>query len=318
LKKFQPLIAIVGPTGSGKSLLAIDLAKKFNGEIICADSRTIYQGMLVGTGSPIINLDFETKPSPWGKIYLIEKIRHYLLHFISPDQIYSVAEFQKSANQIIENIFKRNKVPFLVGGSGLYLRVVLEGYLLPPHSKIQSLIRQELSKLSDEKLISRLNKIDPASARKIDPRNRRRIIRALEVSLVAGRPFSSLQLKKKPSYHILILGLNPPRETLYRQIDERVDRMMSQGLIDEVRKLAKKYSRKAVGLVNAIGYQEIIGYLKKDYLLLEAIDLIKFHTHELARRQLTWFRPQKEIVWVGDQKEAEKKVEKFLKTKIDN
>ncbi len=285
------LVAIVGPTGSGKTSWAKILAQKFNGKVISADSRQVYIGMDIGTGKD-------------------KSFQQDLIDIIYPDKIFSVADYQKKAEELIAKYQAQNILPVIAGGTGLYIESVLYGYVIPDLKKESLKLRQSFEKLKDTELIKKLQQFDSISAKKIDPKNRRRIIRALEVSILTKNPFSKLQ-KKKPKYDSLIIGIDVDRETLYSKIDARIEEMVKSGLVEEVRNLLKKY-REDLPAMSGIGYKEIIDYLKGRKSLRESIQKIKFNTHAYVRRQMTWFRRDKNIYWVQNINQAEKLIEKFL------
>ena len=302
------VLAIVGPTGSGKTAWAKQIAKKFNGKIISVDSRQIYKGMDIGTAKD--------------KIFPQD-----LIDILNPDEPYSVADYQKAARDLINQYLIAKSLPVLVGGTGLYMEAVLYGFLLP-ELKDQSLkVRAALEKLTDVELFKKLQELDPKAALKIDPRNKRRVIRALEVTILSGKPFSAQQKKRKPLFDTLIIGIKTDRATLYSKIDARVEQMIKDGLVEEVRQLIKNY-RADLPSLNTIGYREIIdyisaneiprqaqlGHLNKKQTLKEAIEKIKNNTHDYVRRQETWFLRDKNIKWVTTIEDAEKLVQKFLKS----
>ncbi|KKQ74163.1 MAG: tRNA dimethylallyltransferase [Berkelbacteria bacterium GW2011_GWB1_38_5] len=287
----KKIIAIVGPTGSGKTAWAKILAQKFNGKVISADSRQVYIGMDIGTGKD-------------------KSFQQDLIDIIYPDKIFSVADYQKKAEELIAKYQAQNILPVIAGGTGLYIESVLYGYVIPDLKKESLKLRQSFEKLKDTELIKKLQQFDSISAKKIDPKNRRRIIRALEVSILTKNPFSKLQ-KKKPKYDSLIIGIDVDRETLYSKIDARIEEMVKSGLVEEVRNLLKKY-REDLPAMSGIGYKEIIDYLKGRKSLRESIQKIKFNTHAYVRRQMTWFRRDKNIYWVQNINQAEKLIEKFL------
>jgi len=288
----KKVLAIVGPTGSGKTEWAKKLAQKFQGKIISADSRQVYLGMDIGTD--------KDKSFPQA-----------LIDIVQPSKRFTVWDYQFLANDLINKYLQIKNLPILVGGSGLYLEAVLYGYVIPSLKDESLALRRKLEKLDQDKLYEKLKKLDPAAALKIDRRNKRRLIRSLEVSLLARRPFSKMQKKKKPKFKALIIGLKTDRETLYSKIDARIDQMIKRGLIEEVRSLLKKY-RSDLPALNTIGYQEIISYLRGHSTLKEAISKIKTNTHDYVRRQETWFRRDKNIKWVKRYEDAEKLVKKFL------
>jgi len=329
----KPLIVIIGPTASGKTDLAMYLAKKFNGEIVCADSRTIYKEMLIGTASPCLEqraLSTEggvlprqsSKKQKFGE-YEIDGVLHYLLHFKKPNENFTVADFQQMAYKIIDDILKRGKIPFLVGGTGLYIDAVTKGFTIP-HVLPNPALRQKLEKRNSEELFQELEKLDPAATKKINPKNKRRIIRALEVCLVTGQAFSKQQVKKKPKYDILTLGVDMPREELYQKIDQRVDKMIKMGLVDEVKRLIANGYKLNLPSMSGLGYKQIAGWLinHNPASLDDAVKQIKRDTRHFARRQITWFsakggsasggKRDKSIVWLKNSAEAKKLIEEFL------
>jgi len=234
----KSLVAIVGPTGIGKSRLAIRLARKFDGEIVSADSRQVYRHMDIGTAKP----DSQNR----------EHIRHHLIDIIDPSQDFSLAQYQALAFDAIRDIQGRDKLPVLVGGSGLYVWAVLEGWHLPeakPDPELRRYLEKKAADVGHQSLYEELMKINPVAAQKIDPRNVRRVIRALEVHHQTDTAFSQLQDKKTPPFRSLIIGLTAERKELYRQIDKRVDDMMEQGLVGEVEKLVNMV---ALGFINKL------------------------------------------------------------------
>jgi tRNA dimethylallyltransferase len=308
----KKLIVICGPTASGKTALSIFLAKKFNGAIISADSRQIYKEMDVGTT--------KLPKAQMSKLKCQNGIIHYMVDLVKPDQEFSLADYQKQVFKIWNNIYQKNRslttnhqppvTPLLVGGTGLYIRSIIDGFVMPkvvPDKKL----RMKLEKENIEDLFEKLKKIDPDTASVIDKNNQRRLIRALEVCLSTKKPFSEQRKSKNIDFDVLQIGINIPRQELYHQIDKRVDAMIEEGLIDETKKLLKKYDKNLPSM-SGIGYKEITRYLNKEITLKKACELIKYRTHAYARRQLTWFRKDKRIKWVTNQQEAEKLIQKFL------
>ena len=290
----KKLIAIVGATASGKSNLAKKLIKKFNGVAISADSRQIYRYMDIGTG----------------------KDKSFFQHMIDirdPKEDYSVAEYQKEVYKIIDKIFGSGEIPFLVGGTGLYLNAVLYGYQFP---KTDPSLRAKIEKLNINELFQELKKYDPVSAEK-NKTNHRRLARALESYLVNSRPLSKYK-KKKPLFDYLIIGIDIPREELYKKIDERVDDRIKKGMIREVENLLKMGISHERLQRFGLEYREISDYLQNptDENLKFKIKNLKFRIHAFARRQLTWFRKNKEIVWVDSYNKAEKLISKYLTQKM--
>lgn len=279
------LIAIIGPTASGKSELALLLAKNTGGEIVNGDSRQVYRYMDIGTAKPTRE-DRNIVP-------------HHLYDIIDPDETFNLAEYQERVYWIVEDIFQRGKVPLLVGGSGLYIWSVLEGWKIPkiePDVELRRKLEERAGFEGEGSLYGELERRDPLAAKRIDPRNVRRVIRALEIYYKQG--FSGGPYKKEPpDFLSFVVGLRIDRKELYRRIDRRVDEMISRGLIEEVKGIiAEGYSESIPSLSSAVGYKEIIKYLKNDLNLEEAITRIKFETHRLARKQTAWFRDEDERV----------------------
>lgn len=281
----NPLVAIVGPTATGKSSLALELCQILNGEIISADSRQVYCYMDIGTAKPT------------GEERAL--IPHHLIDVVNPDQDFSLALYQSKALEAIKDIQHRKKTAFLVGGSGLYVWALLEGWRIPAVSPDPTL-RHELEARAKveggKKLYSELKETDPAAAERIDPRNVRRVIRALEVSL-QGTPFSQLQVKQ-PFVDSVIVGLTADRADLYRRIDDRVDNMIKRGLVAEVESLVARGYGFDLPSMSGLGYRQIGLYIQGKTDLPAAIKQIKFDTHSFARHQYNWFRlKDKRINW---------------------
>jgi len=297
MKKNKKIIAIVGPTGSGKTEWAKRIAWKFQGKVISADSRQIYRGMDIGTAKD-------------------KSFKQELVDIVEPFEKFSVADYQQLANNLINQYLTMKSLPIIAGGSGLYLYAVLYGYVIPGLKEQSEELRNKLEKLSENELYEKLKEVDPKAALKIDPKNKRRLIRALEVTMLSQKPFSTFQKKLKPKFDALIIGVKTDRETLYSKIDARIDQMIKEGLVEEVRGLIKKYSalRSDLPAFSTIGYKEIIDYLRGRVPLNEAIAKIKTNTHAYVRRQDTWFRKNKDIKWVSRYEEAEKLVGRFLKS----
>lgn len=296
------LIVILGPTASGKTDLAVFLAKKFSalggngGEVVSADSRQIYKKMDIGTAKV-------TKKEMAG-------IPHHLLDIVRPNQTLTLSQYKRRAVKIIKNIQKRGKLPFLTGGTGLYIKAVVENIQIPKVAPNPAL-REKLEKKTNEELLKDLAKLDPQAAGTIDWKNKRRLIRALEVCIISGKPFSALKTKGRPMFEVLQLGIAVPRKTLYRRINQRVERQIKNGLIEEVKKLSQKYGWNLPSM-SGIGYKEFKPYLEKKIVLREAKKSLKQNTRQYARRQMTWFRKDKSIQWIKNAKEANRLIKKFL------
>lgn len=301
LKTFLPrIIAIVGPTASGKTALGITLAKTVGGEIVSADSRQIYRGMDIGTAKPTVA---ERHAVP-----------HHLIDIRNPDEEYTVAEYQRDAIVAVDDILARNKIPFLVGGTGLYVRAIVENLAIPnipANPKLRAEIEQTVARNGLEATFKKLIELDPEAAYVVDPKNPRRVTRALEVALATGIPFTAQRSKRTPRYDALTLCLNSPPEILHRRIDRRVDAMMRDGLVGEVKTLIRKYGRTPVAF-DAIGYREIIDYVAGTLSLEEAVATIKINSWHYAKRQITWFKKDRSAHWVDDPDEAYSLVKLFL------
>lgn len=294
----NPLIAIVGPTGIGKSILAIKLAGPIQGEIISCDSRQVYHYMDIGTA----------KPSPADRM----KVPHHLIDIINPDEELSLAGYQAIAYQTIDDVHSRQKIPLLVGGTGQYFWAVVEGWevpRVPPDTGLRKSLEAEAAAGGIDDLYAELKNIDPEAAQKIDSRNVRRVIRALEVYRTQGSKFSELQRKKSPPYRVLTIGLTLERAELYHRVDLRVDRMLAEGLVAEVANLLQMGYNAELPAMSGIGYRQIIRHLKGELTLDDAVQQIKFETHRYIRQQYAWFRLKDErIHWFNLDNSVEKEI----------
>ncbi len=292
-QRMRRLVVIVGPTGVGKSRLGLELAVEFSGEIVSADSRQVYRYMDIGTA----------KPGP-GEQSLV---RHHVLDIINPNQDFSLARYQQLACEAIDDIHSRGRLPYIVGGSGLYVRAVVEGWRIPrvpPDAGFREEMEKRAVESGGHNLYEELLKIDPVAAHRVDPRNVRRVIRALEVSRSTSASISEIYDKQVPPYETLIIGLTTDRGELYRRIDSRVDTMIERGLIDEVKKLVEMGYGSATPLVSGIGYRQINMYLRGELSLIEAVQQMKTETHRLVRHQYSWFRLKDERIHWFDVQEA--------------
>lgn len=298
------IVFLVGPTATGKTDIAVSLAKKINAEIISCDSMQIYKGMDIITSKPPVSLR--------------KRISHYLINLVSADKEYNVSQYRKQALKAIKKILKKKKTPLFVGGSGLYMSVLIDGiFKAKPENKT---IRKQLYKLAEgfgsHYLYNRLKKVDQEAALRIHPNDAKRIIRGLEVFQVTGKPISLLQKHREGlslDYDIKIFCLNMERDKLYQRIQERLDKMFAKGLVREVKDLLKlKLSRTASC---AIGIKELKGYFDGLYGLTEAKRLMKRNTCAYAKRQLTWFRKDKRINWINikEEEDARKIAKRILK-----
>ncbi len=274
MKKKSKVIAIAAPTATGKSRLAVELAHKLDGEIVSADSRLVYKGFEIAVAKPT----FEER----------EGVPHYLIDVVEPECAYSVANYVDDATLAIEKILLNGKIPIIVGGTGLYFRALLEGYDIPrvmPNTEL----REELNKLSVDELIKRLQKSDKNYFKIIKEPEIRKLIRAIEICETLNKPLSELNIQKEPPYDVEWIGINMPREEIYDRINKRVDKMFELGIVDETKRLIKKHGR-IPNITDTIGYRELLPYFDGEYSLERAIELIKQHSRNYAKRQLTWFR----------------------------
>ncbi len=282
--KQKSLIVIAGPTAIGKTELAIKLANFFSTEIVSADSRQFFKEMAIGTA----------KPTPEE----LDRAVHHFVDFLPVDQFFSAGDFEKAALQTLQAIFEKNNFAILVGGSGLYVRAVCEGFDSFPEIPVS--IREELNlELENDglqSLVDRLKVIDPVYAAAVDQANPQRVIRALEVSIYTGKPFSSFktQTVKERDFNIIKIGLNISREELYDRINRRVDLMVQNGLVEEARALL---DRKDLNALQTVGYSELFDHFDGNTNLDEAVNLIKQNTRRYAKRQLTWFKKEEGIRW---------------------
>jgi len=300
-----PLILIVGPTAVGKTELAIQLAEKLNGEIISADSRLFYRGMDIGTAKPSREE--------------LARVPHYLIDIVNPDETLSLAVFQEKAKDLITDIHARGKLPFLVGGTGQYIRAVTEGWN-PPEVTADEKLRAELEKKDKEWLHARLQLLDPEAAAKIDARNVRRTVRALEVILTTGRKFSEQRGQIESPYQLITIGLTRPRPELYHRVDERIDLMFTNGLIDEVKGLldAPRGYSPTLPSMSAIGYRECVSVVKG--LLTEEQAKVEMRrvTRIFVRRQANWFKESDpNIMWFRVKDGVIEEIEKYIRHLID-
>ena len=281
------LLVIVGPTAVGKTALSLCLGQALDGEIISADSRQIYRHMDIGTAKPTSDER--------------ARVPHHLIDVVDPDQVLTLAQYKRLAAEAIQDVSSRGKLPILVGGTGLYVRAVTEGWTVPevpPDGALRQRLREEAERLGHQALHASLARVDPVAADRIDPRNVRRVIRALEVHHQTGIPISRLQRKRPPGYALLKIGLTMPRPALYRRINARIDRMIEQGLEAEVRWLLSRGYDYDLPSMSALGYQEIGQYLRGQLSLEEAVALIKRNTRRLVRKQYNWFQlTDKSIRW---------------------
>lgn len=284
--EYPPLVTLLGPTAVGKTQLSTVLCQRYDGEVINADSRQIYRTMDIGTAKPT-HAELSLAP-------------HHLVDIRNPDESLSLSEFQQLAFETIDLLHARGRLPLLIGGSALYIRSVVEGLKIPEVPPNPEL-RAELESIAEgegwEPLFDKLQALDPATAAKIDRRNVRRVIRALEIVITTGKSKVSLEGKEPPPYRMLLIGLDRPREELYSRIDQRVDAMLAAGLIEETQALLDAGYDIRLPAMSSLGYHEIIAYLQRELSLDEAVMQIKTETHRFVRHQYTWFRRIADIHW---------------------
>lgn len=278
------MIVILGPTASGKTELSLKIAKKINGEIISTDSRQIYKEM-----------DILTDTLPKNKR---QGIIHHMMGIVPPDKTITLAEYKDMALAKIEEIYKRGHIPILVGGTGLYISAITEGYnvpRIPPNLKLREKLKKEAEKYGAEYLHDKLKSLDTRAAQKIHPNNIRYVIRAIEINLESKK--HKIDKRRAPKFNIYMIGILRPRPELYKRVNERVDSQIRRGLIKEVKNLLKKYNPNLPSM-SSLGVKEIIPYLKGKTTLKQAVELLKKNTRNYAKRQLTWLKRYDKIVWM--------------------
>lgn len=303
-----PLIVVAGPTASGKTALAIDIAKEYGGEIVSADSMQIYKYMDIGTAKPTKEERAEAK--------------HHLIDFLEPDESYSVADYTADAHRVIAQIADRGKIPVMCGGTGLYINSVVDDItfgVVDNDYALRDKLRQQAQEKGGEYLIEMLREFDSVSADRLHPNNLKRIIRAIEFYKVTGVPISKHQeetKKQKSRYNPLIMCIQWDRDRLYDRINRRVDIMIKEGLKDEVKHLMEMGYTKELNSMQGIGYKEIIDYLDGKYSLWEAAEAIKQGSRRYAKRQMTWFRRDERVHYLDNEKafdEAKELINEFLR-----
>lgn len=311
------VIAILGPTASGKTALGIEIAKRFGGEVISVDSRMVYKGMDIGTAKPEGVMGGVPRPrgdigTLFGedKTRIVENVPHWGIDLVEPDEEYSVAEFKTYAEKKIAEIVKRKHVPILVGGTGLWLSAVIDNLDLSSTPSDDAL-REQLEEKSLSDLFHEYKQLDPIGAEQIDRDNKRRVVRALEVSILTGKPFSQLQTRGVSKYDTLQIGITVDREVLNERINDRVDEMIAKELVTEVRSLKEKFGC-MIESMTGIGYRQVCEFLEGRSSLKDAIEEIKKDTRHYAKRQMTWFKRDERIQWVTNANEAIALVKIFL------
>jgi len=283
---YPPLIVLLGPTAVGKTELSLQLCEQFNGEVVGADSRQIYRFMDIGTAKP--------------SLAERQRLRHHLIDIRNPDQTLTLAEYQQLAYQTIDAIHQRGHIPFLVGGTALYIRAVVQGLRIPevpPDPTLRAELEAELAQTGVGALFQRLQTLDPVTAAVIDAQNPRRVLRALEIVLLTGKSKVELEGAASPAYRIVQIGLDRPRDELYQRIDQRVDAMIAHGLVAETQRLLAAGYQPPLPSISSLGYREIIAYLAGEITLATAVERIKHETHRFVRHQYTSFRKMSDIHW---------------------
>ena len=279
------LLVLAGPTGSGKSDLAVRLAEQIGGEIVNADSMQVYRGLNIGTAKPPAEA--------------LARVPHHLLDIVSPELNFTASDFRREAAAAIADIDSRGMKPIVVGGTGLYIRALLEGLVDSPTGDPE--LRRQFADVAGEELLRRLYLVDPETASRLHPNDRVRIIRALEVFSQTGRPISAFRSEHAFSgtyYDTLKIAIKVERQELYRRIDKRVEQMLQDGLVDEVRSLLASGYDREMKAMRSIGYKEVLAYLAGETTLDEAVSLIKRDTRRYAKRQMTWFSKENDIYWL--------------------
>lgn len=301
----EDIVIITGPTAVGKTEIAVCVAERLGGEIVSADSMAIYKGMEVATA----------KPSPQQR----QRVPHHLIDIVTPDQLFTVADYRRRAIEVIQDIRKRGKIPLVVGGTRLYIKALTSGFFPGPGSDPS--LRQTLEKVAQEKgspyLHQKLGEVDPEAANRLHPNDRKRIIRALEVYYLTGQPISKLQeasQQQEPLCQGPLIALVRDRSRIYERINQRVDQMIAEGLVEEVKKLLEQgLDPKYHPSLQGHGYKEIIGYLRGQYSFEEAVRILKRNTRHYAKRQLSWLRQEPEAFFVDADRPKEEVVERILK-----
>ena len=311
VNKYDKVVAVVGPTAAGKTELSLKIAEEFDAEIISADSMQIYKDMDIGTAKVSEEIQ--------------NRVKHHQIDIITPEEDYSVADYQEDVDPIIENIFQKNKLPLLVGGTGLYIKAVLEGFSLPdmdPDEDLREKLRQEAEEHGNKYVHDKLRKIDSKLADKLHPNDLRRVIRGIEIYKLTGHTKTYYKKKQKeapPRHQAVKIGLTRDREELYDRINKRVDLMIEEGLIEEAKSILNKYELNDNSTARqAIGYKELFNHFNGEYDLEEAIRLIKRNTRRYAKRQLSFFKRDDSIKWYNLSKIKKEKLFKEVLGHLEN
>lgn len=302
------LVVILGPTASGKTEWSLHLAKKFNAEIISADSRQVFKKMDIGTAKA----SGEWKREGFSKNYYVHDIPHHLVDFLNPGKTFTSAEFHDQAIKHTKMIHRKNKIPFVVGGTGMYIQALVDNFKMPrvaPNKKL----RKSFEEKDTADLLELLRQVDPVSAEILDPHNKRRIIRALEVSILTGEPFSTQQKLGEPIFDVLQIGIKFDKERVHQNIETRIENMVKQGLLAEIEALLKQKYSWELPSMSGIGYRQFKDYFEGKEKLEDAVKKLKQETKRFAKKQMTWFKRDKRINWLEKVEDAEKMIEDFLK-----
>ncbi len=302
------VIFVVGPTSSGKTVLGIALAKKFNGEIINADARQAYREANIGTGKP------PGKKERWygHRVYIVQDVPHYLMDDVPPNKSVTVVEWRKKALKTIREIYARDHLPIVVGGTGLYIQTLVDNYKIPPIPP-QLSFREAMGAKSLSELVEMLARLDPEATKTVDLKNPRRVLRALEVVTFSGKPFSQLQVRATPVVDPLLIGIARTRTELDARIDAAIGVMIKDGWEDEVRRLLDQGVSIEAPVMTSIGYRDIASFVRGECSWEEAVKRAKHATHQYAKRQMTWFKRDPRIHWVKDESMAEQIVREWQK-----
>ena len=298
------VIVICGPTASGKTALSIELAKKINGEIVSCDSMQIYKDMDIGTAKPTVEE--------------MQGIKHYLIGYVSPEKRYSVADYKIDAKKAIKEIIEKGKMPIVVGGTGLYLDSLIyeiEYQDIKLDEQYRNKLEEEVEKQGLEKLYEKAKQIDPKAIKKISPNDKKRILRILEIYHATGKTKTEQEIesrKKEVEYDYKVYALDWDRQKLYDRINKRVDMMIEQGLVEEVKQILDKYDNFPTAM-QGLGYKEVVEYLNGNLTKEEMIEKIKIETRRYAKRQLTWFRKNKQTIWLNAEDMIQDNIQKILK-----
>jgi tRNA dimethylallyltransferase len=283
----RKVVVILGPTASGKTLTAISLAKELSSEVISADSRQVYRFLDIGTAKPSVDE--------------LNKVKHHFIGTLTPDEDFNVSRFEEDSLEIIRRLHKEGKIPVVAGGSGLYIKALVEGIstTAATDEELRLEIKTKLETLGREHLYEELKKVDPKAASTMLPQNYKRVMRALEVFHLTGRSILEHheEYERNLDFQFLQFGLNWQRDVLYRNIEKRVDEMIESGLVDEVKSILQMGYSKDLNSLNTVGYKEIILHLSGEISLERAVELIKRNTRRYAKRQMTWFRRNTQINW---------------------